>query len=75
MHNLLVVSEAIALSGIRRKESRGAHFREDYPDKDPEHFAGVNHIVSRGVDGEMEIREEAISAQTAEQKQIIEEMK
>src|SRR5262249_24370280 len=31
--NLLTVSEAITRAGLDRKESRGAHFREDYPDK------------------------------------------
>jgi succinate dehydrogenase/fumarate reductase flavoprotein subunit len=33
--NLLTVSEAITLSAIERKESRGGHFRDDLPDKDP----------------------------------------
>ncbi|MDK1022133.1 MAG: fumarate reductase/succinate dehydrogenase flavoprotein subunit [Candidatus Hydrogenedentes bacterium] len=74
LHMLLTVSEAVARAGIERKESRGAHFREDFPDKDPGHFAGVNSIVSKGPDGEMQIREEAIIPQTADQKQIIEEM-
>jgi succinate dehydrogenase / fumarate reductase flavoprotein subunit len=35
LRNLLVVSEAIALAASRRKESRGGHTREDFPDPDP----------------------------------------
>ena len=34
LKNLLTVSEAITMSALDRKESRGAHFREDYPEKD-----------------------------------------
>ena len=33
LHHLLIVSEAIAKSAIARKESRGGHFREDFPEK------------------------------------------
>ncbi len=35
LNNLLTVSEAITRCAIERKESRGGHFRDDYPDKDP----------------------------------------
>ena len=31
LHNLLTVSEAITRCAIERKESRGGHFRDDYP--------------------------------------------
>ena len=33
LHNLLTVSEAITRAGLLRKESRGGHFRDDFPDK------------------------------------------
>src|SRR6185295_7619104 len=33
LHNLLTVSEIITRAALARKESRGAHFRDDYPNK------------------------------------------
>ena len=47
LRNLLTVSEAVARSAIERKESRGGHFREDYPDKGAE-FGTVNIMVKQG---------------------------
>ena len=47
LKNLLTVSEAITRAALERKESRGAQFREDYPDKD-ERFAKVNTMISQG---------------------------
>ncbi|MDQ3314164.1 MAG: fumarate reductase/succinate dehydrogenase flavoprotein subunit [Verrucomicrobiota bacterium] len=74
LKNLLTVSEAIALAGLERKESRGAHFREDYPDKDPA-FATVNTVIWRGDDGAMQIRQESIPQMPDDLKRVIEEMK
>ncbi len=74
LHNLLTVSEAVTLAALERKESRGAQFREDYPEKD-ETFGKVNVVISRGPDGEMRVSREPIHAMTPEQKAIIEEMK
>ncbi len=71
--NLLTVSEAIALAGYERKESRGAHFRDDYPLKD-EAFGTFNIIVRRGRDGSMQISREPLVPLAPELKQIIEEM-
>src|SRR3977135_2421960 len=55
LKNLLTVSEAITVAALERKESRGAQFREDYPDKD-DRFSKVNTMISRGADGSMQIR-------------------
>jgi len=74
LENLLTVSEAITRAAIERKESRGAQFREDFPNKDPK-FGNVNTIVWRGDDGEMKVRLDPIPAMPEELKQIIEEMK
>src|SRR5881628_49348 len=46
LKNLLMVSEAIARAALERKESRGAQFREDYPNKD-EGYAKVNTMISK----------------------------
>jgi succinate dehydrogenase / fumarate reductase flavoprotein subunit len=74
LRHLLIVSEAIARSALERRESRGGHFRDDYPEKDPT-FATFNHVVKRGGDGRMELAREPIPPLPAELAAIIEEMK
>jgi succinate dehydrogenase / fumarate reductase flavoprotein subunit len=56
MRNMLVVSEAMARAALARKESRGGHAREDFPDMDKGHFAKVN-ITLRGSATGMEVIE------------------
>ena len=74
LRNMLAVSEAVTRSALERKESRGAHFREDYPDKDPE--AGkFNIAVRQGADGQMRIERRPLTPMRADLQQIIEEMK
>jgi succinate dehydrogenase / fumarate reductase flavoprotein subunit len=73
LHNLLNVSEAITLAAIERKESRGGHFRDDYPDKLPE-FGKINITVKKGPDGEMQLERIPIPEMPAELKQVIEEL-
>ncbi|HWB05425.1 MAG TPA: fumarate reductase/succinate dehydrogenase flavoprotein subunit [Verrucomicrobiales bacterium] len=74
LRNLLTCSEAITRSAIVRKESRGAHFREDCENKEAA-FANVNTVVSKASDGTMQVRLEPIPAMPDHLKQIIEEMK
>ena len=74
LKNLLVVSEAITQAALERKESRGAQFRDDYPDKD-EQFAKVNTMISEATDGSMQIRLEPLPEMPDYLKQVIEEMK
>jgi succinate dehydrogenase flavoprotein subunit len=50
---MLILCEAIFRSAIERKESRGAHWRLDFPDPDPE-WAKQNIVVRRS-DGGMEV--------------------
>jgi succinate dehydrogenase / fumarate reductase flavoprotein subunit len=52
--NLLTVARAITLSAIERRESRGGHFRDDYPGKDAS-AAGYNLLVRKGANGRMEL--------------------
>ena len=72
LRNLMMFSEAIALSGLERKESRGAHSRTDFPDKDPA-FAKVNVIVRRGPDGKPALTQEPIVPIRDDLNQIIED--
>ncbi len=73
LKNLLTVSEAIALAALERKESRGGHFRDDYPDKDPE-FAKFNLSLKQDTDGQMQISRVPIAEMPEELRTVIEEM-
>ncbi|HVH54959.1 MAG TPA: fumarate reductase/succinate dehydrogenase flavoprotein subunit [Vicinamibacterales bacterium] len=74
LRHLLTVSEAIARCAIERKESRGGHFREDYPEKAAE-FGKINITVRRAEDGTMLLRRIPIPEMPAELKQVIEEQR
>ena len=72
--NLLDVSEAITRAALLRKESRGAQFREDFPEKDPE-WGKYNIVVRRGSEGEMVVDKRPVPIMPEELKAIVEEMK
>jgi succinate dehydrogenase / fumarate reductase flavoprotein subunit len=74
LHNLLTVSEAVTRCALERKESRGGHFRDDYPEKDKA-YSMFNLVARKGPDGRMEVTRAPIPEMPAELKQIIEEMK
>jgi succinate dehydrogenase / fumarate reductase flavoprotein subunit len=60
LKNLLTFSEAITRAALERKESRGAHARQDYPNK--------------GQDGTMQVTQEPIIPLPAHLQEIIKEM-
>jgi succinate dehydrogenase / fumarate reductase flavoprotein subunit len=72
LFSMLTVSEAIARAAIERRESRGAHFREDY-DAKSDAFASFNFVLTKGPDGGMQIAREPIPPMPAELRQVIEE--
>src|SRR5439155_21062410 len=74
LHNLLSVSEAITRSALERRESRGGHFRDDHPDKDPA-YAKFNIVVRKSDAGQMEVSHVPIPEMPDELKRVIEEMK
>ena len=75
MRNMMVCAEAMCRAALLRKESRGAHARDDFPDTDKEHFAKVS-IVSRRVPGAsgdtMEVQEVPLPEVPAEIKAVLE---
>jgi succinate dehydrogenase / fumarate reductase flavoprotein subunit len=71
--NLLTISRAITITAVERKESRGGHFRDDYPNKDPE-FGKVNLVIRAGPDGSMVLSRVPIPPMPPELAAVIKEM-
>jgi succinate dehydrogenase/fumarate reductase flavoprotein subunit len=44
LKNALYIAEAMTLSALRREESRGVHYRSDFPMKDDKKFASASYI-------------------------------
>jgi len=54
MEDLLTFAELVIRSAQVRKESRGAHFREDYPEQDEENW--LKHVVIGKIGDEYQLR-------------------
>jgi succinate dehydrogenase / fumarate reductase, flavoprotein subunit len=74
LKHLLTISEAITHSAIERKESRGGHFRDDFPNKSAVD-GKISIVICKAADGSMQVRREPIPDMPDHLKQIIEEMK
>ena len=55
--NLQTVAETLLASAATREETRGSHWREDFPDRDDAHWR--RHLRARLVDGVLDVEPEA----------------
>ena len=56
-HRRTLLGEAMLLCALQRKESRGAHTRSDYPERDDELFQKTSVAVRRGDITEVSLRD------------------
>ena len=72
--HMLTVAEAIARAARERKESRGGHFREDFPEKVDE-FGKINIAIRKNVNGNMDVTRAPKAPLREDLQAIINEMK
>ena len=73
LQSMLTIAEAVTLSAIARKESRGAHSRIDFPNYDPE-WQKRNNIIVREASG-MTLRQRPVPEVPEDLKQLLAEDK
>lgn len=74
LKHMLTVAEAIAKAANERKESRGGHFRDDFPDKSEE-FGNVNISIRKDENGKMIVKQIPKQKMRDDLQGIINEMK
>ncbi len=72
LRSMLAVARCTTLGAIERKESRGGHTRDDYPDADPDHYGKVN-MVTHLDEGVVTVHEEPLPEMPDELKALFEE--
>ncbi len=72
--NMLDISQAVSLAAITRQESRGAHTRDDFPDKDESHWGTRNNLV-RQSDSEIQIQQRPLPDMPDDLKKILTDLK
>lgn len=58
LRNLIAVSQVIAAAALEREDSRGAHFREDFPE--PGALESSSYTVARSAHGHLALAREAV---------------
>ncbi|MFZ6013329.1 MAG: FAD-binding protein, partial [Bacteroidota bacterium] len=74
LKHMLTVAEAIALAALERKESRGGHYREDFPGKSDE-FGKINISIRKESDDKMIVERIPKPKVPEELQRLIDDMK
>lgn len=70
LENMLDISQCVAMAARLRTESRGAHTREDFPDKDEAGW-GTKNNLARQKDSRIEFEQRPLPSMPAELKALI----
>ncbi len=69
VRTMLTISEIIVLSALERKESRGGHWRLDYPNED--HYWSKHNIVAKAENGQVKLSHRPVPEIPAELQELL----